>query len=377
MIGEVRAGVARCRHRRMSGAARPLPRRRAGLRARQQPAGDRRAGRRRRAAGRASRAVISDRADAGGARLGRAHAASPTVGAVAARLRRTAPRTTARWPTPSQRFAPGLVVLAGFMRILGDEFVRPLRRPPAQHPPVAAAALPRPAHAPPGARGRRPRARRQRAFRDAPNSTAARWSYRPGSRCCRTTTTRPASPRACCARNTVIYPRVHRLVRAGRLQCATAAPWLDGQPLDCPGACGDGRHGCAMRDSARRVASAASLPAPLRAPCSRRRPSGRRPGAGPAAVQGALPGQLPRPERRRRSKLSCTRGTVAGQWLYETRAFPSLLGRVAVSPQARERSVMQVRAGRRAAAERSTSTTAATSSAQGRALRRSTGTPAG
>ena len=35
-------------------------------------------------------------------------------------------------------------------------------------------------------------------------------------------------------------------------------------------------------------------------------------------------------------------GPEAGQWLYETRAFPSLLGRVAVSSQARERGVMQV-----------------------------------
>jgi hypothetical protein len=39
---------------------------------------------------------------------------------------------------------------------------------------------------------------------------------------------------------------------------------------------------------------------------------------------------------------SLSRGSAAGQWLYETRAFPSLLGRVAVSPQARERSTMQV-----------------------------------
>jgi hypothetical protein len=39
---------------------------------------------------------------------------------------------------------------------------------------------------------------------------------------------------------------------------------------------------------------------------------------------------------------SLSRGGVPGQWLYETRAFPSLLGRVAVSPQARERSTMQV-----------------------------------
>jgi hypothetical protein len=35
-------------------------------------------------------------------------------------------------------------------------------------------------------------------------------------------------------------------------------------------------------------------------------------------------------------------GETAGLWLYETRAYPNLLGRVAVSPQARERSSMQV-----------------------------------
>jgi hypothetical protein len=39
---------------------------------------------------------------------------------------------------------------------------------------------------------------------------------------------------------------------------------------------------------------------------------------------------------------SLARGPVAGQWLYETRAFPTLLARVVVSPQARERGVMQV-----------------------------------
>lgn len=39
---------------------------------------------------------------------------------------------------------------------------------------------------------------------------------------------------------------------------------------------------------------------------------------------------------------SLSRGSAPGQWLYETRAFPSLLGRVAVSPHARERSTMQV-----------------------------------
>ena len=37
-------------------------------------------------------------------------------------------------------------------------------------------------------------------------------------------------------------------------------------------------------------------------------------------------------------------GTGGGQWLYETRAFPNLFGRIAVSPQARERSTMIVSA---------------------------------
>ena len=41
---------------------------------------------------------------------------------------------------------------------------------------------------------------------------------------------------------------------------------------------------------------------------------------------------------------SLTPGSAKGQWLYETRAFPSMLARVAVSPQARERGVMQVTA---------------------------------
>ena len=35
-------------------------------------------------------------------------------------------------------------------------------------------------------------------------------------------------------------------------------------------------------------------------------------------------------------------GPVAGQWLYETRAFPNLFGRLAVSPAAREHSTMNI-----------------------------------
>jgi hypothetical protein len=36
------------------------------------------------------------------------------------------------------------------------------------------------------------------------------------------------------------------------------------------------------------------------------------------------------------------RGAQSGQWQYETRAFPNLLGRIAVSSQARETSTMQI-----------------------------------
>jgi hypothetical protein len=39
---------------------------------------------------------------------------------------------------------------------------------------------------------------------------------------------------------------------------------------------------------------------------------------------------------------SLSRGAATGQWLYETRAHPNLFGLIAVSREARERSVMQV-----------------------------------
>jgi hypothetical protein len=37
-------------------------------------------------------------------------------------------------------------------------------------------------------------------------------------------------------------------------------------------------------------------------------------------------------------------GAVAGQWVFESRAYPSLLGRIAVSPDARQRSTMEITA---------------------------------
>jgi hypothetical protein len=44
-------------------------------------------------------------------------------------------------------------------------------------------------------------------------------------------------------------------------------------------------------------------------------------------------------------ETSVHRGTAPGQWLYESRAFPNLLGRVAVSPDARQRSTMEIAQG--------------------------------
>ncbi len=64
------------------------------------------------------------------------------------------------------RFAPDLVVLAGFMRILTPGFVSRFRGPDAEHPSLAAAEFQGHAHAPGGAGRRRGPARRHRAFRD-------------------------------------------------------------------------------------------------------------------------------------------------------------------------------------------------------------------
>ena len=44
-------------------------------------------------------------------------------------------------------------------------------------------------------------------------------------------------------------------------------------------------------------------------------------------------------------ETSLHRGTAQGQWLYESRAFPNLLARVAVSPDARQRSTMDIAQG--------------------------------
>ena len=91
---------------------------------------------------------------------------------------------------------PDLVVLAGFMRILGPAMVGALRGPDAQHPSVAAAFVSRSRHAPPRAGGRRAHPRLHGAFRDRdarprPDRRAGR-----GTRAAEATTKR-RWPRAC------------------------------------------------------------------------------------------------------------------------------------------------------------------------------------
>ena len=71
-----------------------------------------------------------------------------------------------------------LVCLAGFMRVLSRRLRRGLARPHPQHPPFAAAALPRPEHARARARGRRQDARRDGAFRPRRDRSRARSSRR-------------------------------------------------------------------------------------------------------------------------------------------------------------------------------------------------------
>ena len=111
-------------------------------------------------------AVISNRADA---RWPRDRAASHGVAASGRRSRALRDRDAfdAALAAAIDASEPDLVVLAGFMRVLGRAFVRALRGPHAQHPSVAAARLSRPRHPPPRAGRRRAHPRLHRAFRHA------------------------------------------------------------------------------------------------------------------------------------------------------------------------------------------------------------------
>lgn len=76
--------------------------------------------------------------------------------------------------------------------------------------------------------------------------------------------------------------------------------------------------------------------------------------AAPADEAGAANGTVGVPQYRARYQVSyrgisggqiestLRRGAAAGQWLYESRAFPNILGRIAVSPDARQRSTMEI-----------------------------------
>ena len=99
------------------------------------------------------------------------------------------------------------------------------------------------------------------------------------------------------------------------------------------------RPDCARRGSAL-ARFAASLLAVLAAP--------------PAGAQGEPAGLQPYKARYAASyrgiaggdiENGLRRGAVPGEWIYESRAYPNLLGSVAVSSKARERGVMQVTAG--------------------------------
>ena len=131
----------------------------------------------------------------------------------------TAPASTRRSPSASTPMRPDLVVLAGFMRVLGDGFVRRYE-PPAQHPPLAAAGLPG-LHTHRRARDRGEGAWRERAFR---HRRARRRADRdPGAIAGADGRRRGTSwPRACWRRNTSSTRAVRWFVGIGSNSSPTA-----------------------------------------------------------------------------------------------------------------------------------------------------------
>jgi len=165
-------------------------------------------------------AVISNRPEAAGLGL----AAARGIPAAVVDHRGFAAREDfdAALATEIERHAPDLVLLAGFMRILGEAFVRRFEgRVLNIHPRCC---RPSPASRPTPGRWRPGCGCMAAACISSPRrSTAGRSSPRPRYRC-RPAMTRPALPRACWPKNTCFI----RALRAGSLKdgwpCATAIP---------------------------------------------------------------------------------------------------------------------------------------------------------
>ena len=110
---------------------------------------------------------------------------------------------------------------------------RALSRAHAQHPPLAPARLPRPAHAPARAGGRR-RASTARACTSSPRSwTAVPWCCSRACACGRRTREAALAARVLATEH-IIYPRVLGWFAQRRLTWHDDAAWLDGARLDAP-----------------------------------------------------------------------------------------------------------------------------------------------
>ena len=177
------------------------------------------------------RAVISDRPDAAGLAIAAAMGIPADV-ALAARVSGSRQPTTARSRNLVAAYAPELVVLAGFMRILTPHFIDAVRRPHPQYPSFAAAEISRPAYAPAG-----PRSGRcahgvsvhfvTQELDGGPVIIQACVPVLPAGH-------RESLSARVQRQEHRIYPQAIEWFARGRLQLADERVWLDGQPLREP-----------------------------------------------------------------------------------------------------------------------------------------------